>query len=380
MALDKMSYDPNSRAQRRRAERERRKKRNIKILVSLAVVIAVLLGVVTFLKADFDLPKFDVKAGFLRLVGSFDKNDEAVVNEEPLVYEETIEPSEEPEVTEETEEPEIIEPTNSLEPVLEEPVTSKAYNFPSASENNDFMNIFKNMQGETEKICILTFDDGPNKVTTPKILDILKEYGIKATFFEVGTNLELNGEMAKRTYEEGHLLLNHTYTQKYSEIYTSWDKFFEEIKKTEELIKEITGEEPLKMVRMPGGSFNSGVYGEVKQEYKVKLKENGYYFVDWSVDNGDNSSRTPEEIVEYVKSYTGSNPVVLLMEDSTLRKATPESLRGVLDYLKESGYTFKRLDEINYYEEGIVPEVLEEEEEELLFDPYLIFLDRGFIN
>ncbi len=374
MALDKMTYDPNSRSQRRRAERERRKKRNIKIAVTFAVVIVALSAVVAFFKADFDLPKFDVKAGFLRLVASFDTKDEPVVNEE---IEEPLEEIEEPMPSEEAE---IVEPTMSPETETQNISTKKSYNFPSASENNDFMDIFKNMQGETEKICCLTFDDGPNKVTTPKILDILKEYGIKATFFEVGTNLELNGEVAKRTYEEGHLLLNHTYSQKYSVIYTSWESFFDEVKKTDELIKSITGEEPLKMVRMPGGSFNSGVYGAVKQEYKAKLKENGYYFVDWSVDNGDNSSRTPEEIVEYVKSYTGSKPVVLLMEDSTLRKATPESLKGVLDYLKEMGYTFKRLDEINYFEEGIVPEVLEEEEEELIYDPYLIFLDRGFIN
>jgi len=370
MALDKMSYDPNSRSQRRKAERERRKKRNIKIAVRLGVVALVLLLAVAFLKADFNLPKFDVKAGFLRLVGNFQKTDEPQVSEEPL---------EEYEAPMSTEEPDNIKPTNSPEPAIEESVTTKSYNFPKASENNDFMDIFRNMAGEKEKICLLTFDDGPNKVTTPKILDILKEYGIKATFFEVGTNLELNGEVAKRTYDEGHLLLNHTYSQKYSEIYTSWDNFINEVKKTEELIKEITGEEPLKMVRMPGGSFNSGVYGEVKQEYKQKLKENEYYFVDWSVDNGDNSKRSPEEIIEYVKSYTGSKPVVLLMEDSTLRKATPESLRGVLDYLKEMGYTFKRLDEINYYEEGIVPEVLEEEDE-IVFDPYIIFLDRGFIN
>ncbi|MBQ7793004.1 MAG: hypothetical protein IJ366_00635, partial [Clostridia bacterium] len=173
-----------------------------------------------------------------------------------------------------------------------------------------------------------------------------------------------------------HLLANHTYTQKYSTIYTSWDAFFDEVTKTDALIGEITGETAYKLVRMPGGSFNSGVYGSVKQEYRAKLAENGYYFIDWSVDNGDNGSRTAAEILSYVKDYAGSKPIVLLMEDNSSRTATVKSLPDVIEYLKSCGYVFKRLDEICYYDDIEMPV----QDISAVPDALDIFESRGYIR
>ena len=364
--MDKYSYDPNSRIARRIKERERKRRRNRKIrliILTVIIIVAVLFGAIGVIDSlNITLPEFNPVEGFNRLVDSV-KGDESVpvINEEP-------ETSSEPEVqTEQEPEAEIEADT----PVFSSP----AGYYPAPSENNNLLDIFKTAKGETEKICCLTFDDGPNKSTTPEILDILAEYDIKATFFELGEKLAQNKDIAKRTYDEGHLLANHTYTQKYSTIYTSWDTFWDEIEKTEALITEITGQPAYKLVRMPGGSFNSGVYGSVKQEYRAKLAENGYYFIDWSVDNGDDGTRSADDILNYVKDYCGSKPVVLLMEDATARRATVSSLRDVIDYLKSCGYVFKRLDEICYYTEEEMPE---EPAEEIMILPYDTFT-RGYI-
>ncbi|MBQ8636996.1 MAG: polysaccharide deacetylase [Clostridia bacterium] len=369
--MDKYSYDPNSRIARRIKERERKRKRNRRIgitILAVIILIAVLFGAVRIIDSfNITLPEFNPVEGFNRLVDTV-KGDESapVVNDEP---DETNPPEELP-----TPKP---QEENESEEQFEENLTvsSPVGYYPAPSENNNLLDIFKTAEGETEKICCLTFDDGPNKATTPEILDILAEYDIKATFFELGEKLAQNKDIAKRTYDEGHLLANHTYTQKYSTIYTSWDTFWDEIEKTEALITEITGQPAYKLVRMPGGSFNSGVYGSVKQEYRAKLAEKGYYFIDWSVDNGDDSTRSAADIVNYVKDYCGSKPVVLLMEDATARRATVSSLRDVIDYLKSCGYVFKRLDEICYYPEEEMPE---EPVEEITILPYDTFT-RGYI-
>ncbi|MEE0944276.1 MAG: polysaccharide deacetylase family protein [Clostridia bacterium] len=360
--MDKYSYDPNSRIARRIKERERKRRRNRRIrctIITIIILVAVAVGIVRIFDSfNFTLPEFNPVEGFNRLVDTIKGDEPApVVNDAPEAQE-TPKPEEAP-----------LEESEELVPV------SPIGYYPAPSENNNLLDIFKTAQGEKDKVCCLTFDDGPNKATTPEILDILAEYNIKATFFELGEKLVQNKDIAKRTYEEGHLLANHTYTQKYSTIYTSWDTFWDEVQKTEALITEITDQPAYNLVRMPGGSFNSGVYGSVKQEYRAKLAEKDYYFVDWSVDNGDDGTRNSDDILNYVKDYCGSKPVVLLMEDATARRATVSSLRSVIDYLKSSGYVFKRLDEIAYYSESEMPQ---EPVEEVMILPYDTFT-RGYI-
>ncbi|MBS7297551.1 MAG: polysaccharide deacetylase [Eubacteriales bacterium] len=376
--MDKYSYDPNARIARRIKERERKRKRNRRIMLTVVLVVlivCVVFGIGKLLEGrNIKLPDFNPIEGFNRLVDSI-RGEETVSNDSNHIDIE-IPPIENvaPVVEEEDEMVPEVEIENVVDILSDTEAKSSKGVYPLPSNNNNLLDIFKTAKGETEKICCLTFDDGPNKVTTPQILDILAEYNIKATFFELGEKLEANKGIAKRTYDEGHLLANHTYTQKYSTIYTSWDTFWNEVQRTEALITEITGEDAYKLVRMPGGSFNSGVYGGVKQDYRAKLAENNYYFIDWSVDNGDNGNRNADEILNYVKEYTGSKHVVLLMEDATARQATVKSLRSVIEYLQECGYVFKRLDEILYYSET---EVHEAPVEEIIIPPYDTFT-RGF--
>lgn len=219
---------------------------------------------------------------------------------------------------------------------------------PSPSENNDIMSLIESSATD-KKVCYLTFDDGPNNTVTPQILDVLRRYNIKATFFQVGSLIEANEDISRRVYDEGHLIANHSYDHTYSKIYASKDSFMEEFNKTAELIKNITGDDYFPVIRFPGGSHNTGTYGEAKQEYKKSLAENGYYFCDWNALSGDAEStfQTTKQLLQTVKSTIGKqNKVVLLMHDASNKKQTVEALPEIIKYLISQGYTFATLNNI----------------------------------
>ncbi len=234
---------------------------------------------------------------------------------------------------------------------------------PLASAQNDLLKIAIEAQGTEEKICYLTFDDGPTKVT-PAVLDVLMEHDVKATFFMLGRMIEKNPDIAKRVYDEGHLLANHSYSHVYKELYATGESFMAEIEKVESLIREVTGEEPFKLIRFPGGGQNAGVYAAEKQQYKLLLQEKGYYFADWNALNGDaeGGTRSADQLVARLKATATQKNIVVLMHDAADKKTTAEALPAIIEHLKSQGYLFRRLDEIPYYpepEETIKPATLE---------------------
>lgn len=222
---------------------------------------------------------------------------------------------------------------------------------PPASTENDLLKIAIEAKGTEGKICYLTFDDGPTKEVTPKVLDVLKEQNVQATFFMLGTMLEANPDIAKRAYEEGHLLANHSYSHKYKELYATEESFLAEIKKVEGLIRNITGEEPFPLIRFPGGGHNAGTYGEQKQKYKLALQREGYYFADWNALNGDAEGVNvgTDQLLARLRETAIHQHIVVLMHDATIKKTTPQALPAMIEYLKEQGYEFRRLDKIPYY-------------------------------
>ena len=203
------------------------------------------------------------------------------------------------------------------------------------------------LKKDNVKTCSLPFDDGPTASVTPRILDILRRYNVKATFFTVGTLIENNKNIAYREYDEGHLLANHSYSHNYSDFYASKENFMSEIDKTYNLIYEITGEKDYPRVfRFPGGGFNAGSHGAAKQEYKTVLKENNIRYCDWNALNGDaeGKSRSAEELVERVKKTTkGKEDVVILMHDAATKSTTADALPYIIEYLMSQGYSFKTL-------------------------------------
>ena len=132
----------------------------------------------------------------------------------------------------------------------------------SSIETLEF-SIVTNLQNELddlyhveEKVAYLTFDDGPTKIATPKILDILKEHQIHGNFFVIGYRVKEFPDIVKRAYEEGHFIANHTYSHKNTKLYQSKDSFIEEILLADEAISNAIGVKNYHshIFRFPNGS------------------------------------------------------------------------------------------------------------------------------
>ncbi len=117
----------------------------------------------------------------------------------------------------------------------------------------------------TKKIIALTFDDGPDPADTPAILDLLKQYEAKATFFVVGKRVEMYPELAKREIVEGHEIANHTYSHSYFRKRMGGEKIQNEILKAEQAIFTTTGEKP-HLFRPPGGYYSENVVDASKKK------------------------------------------------------------------------------------------------------------------
>lgn len=200
-----------------------------------------------------------------------------------------------------------------------------------------------NLYNSEEKIVYLTFDDGPSKTVTPLILDLLKEENIKATFFVLGSRVELNPSIVKREYEEGHFIANHGYSHMYAKIYSSTNAVLDEYNKTKQAIINAVGiEYDGHLFRFPGGS-TGGKYHSLKKEAKNLLNENQIGYVDWNALSNDAAgAKTKEALLENVKQTVGEkNTVVILMHDAGDKILTYEVLPEIIQYLKEKGYTFR---------------------------------------
>ena len=205
-------------------------------------------------------------------------------------------------------------------------------------------------KGEKDKkIAYLTFDDGPSK-NTSKILNILKKYNVKATFFVNGK--PIYKDMYIRMNKEGHKIGNHTYCHEYNEIYTSVEDFKSDVNKLNRLLIEY-GIKPNYMLRFPGGSNNtvSEKYGGkiIMDELVQVMSEEGYKYYDWNVTSGDASkqSLSKEEIVKNViNGCKNNNNAVILFHDLNPKLSTVEALPEVIEYLLSENYEFRTLDTI----------------------------------
>lgn len=217
----------------------------------------------------------------------------------------------------------------------------------SQYNNENFVENVDNIYNGTEgKRVFLTFDDGPSNAVTPYILDTLKEYNIKATFFVLGNRVSLNPDLVKREYDEGHYIANHGYSHKYSEIYVSPSTVLKEYNKTEQEIKKALGDSNYSsnLFRFPGGS-SGGYYDKIKVQAKQELKKNNIAYLDWNALTYDSDgANTKEKIMKNLKETVGKkNNVVILMHDAPDKILTYETLGDVIKYLQDNGYAFKNM-------------------------------------
>lgn len=182
----------------------------------------------------------------------------------------------------------------------------------------------------------LTFDDGPSTVVTSKILDILKEEDVKATFFIVSDRVAGREEVLRRIANEGHTLGVHSKSHVYSEIYKSDETLLKDIDACAAVIKKVTGVVP-NVYRFPGG-------GTTEKARQTKLvEEHGYRVVGWNSVCGDEEipHASADVLVQTsVKTSKNKQRVVLLCHDSAYRKETAEALPKIIESFREQGYVF----------------------------------------
>lgn len=189
----------------------------------------------------------------------------------------------------------------------------------------------------------LTFDDGPSN-NTSKILDILKQEDIKATFFLVNFNSSYNS-VVKRIYDEGHSIGIHSYTHNYKLIYSSVSAYFDDLNKMNDKIKTITGSDT-KLLRFPGGSsntissFNKGIMTTLVKE----VTNAGYHYFDWNVDSSDAwSARNSNDVYNNVINNLKKGTNIVLMHDLSSNEKTVNVLEKIIKDAKEKGYIFANI-------------------------------------
>lgn len=183
---------------------------------------------------------------------------------------------------------------------------------------------------EVPKLVALTFDDGPHKTCTPKLLDGLKERNVKATFFLMGENIVGKEDLVRRMQEEGHLIGNHSYRH-IQLTHAGEDAVCEAIEKTETMIEEITGVRP-GYLRPPYGDWNESL------ECRMNLTT-----VFWSVDSLDWKLKNTKQIVKRVKKETGEGDIILMHD---IFPTSVEAALQIVDQLQSQGYTFVTVDEL----------------------------------
>ena len=199
-----------------------------------------------------------------------------------------------------------------------------------------------NVYFEKTKKVYLTFDDGPS-ARTPEVLDILNKYGVKATFFVLGSNVDQKPELVKREYDEGHFIAIHSYTHIYSQVYASPQATLDEYNRTLESVRKAIGVPNYNphLFRFPGGS-SGGPYDEVKREAIELLKQNEITHTNWNCLTGDAAgSTTIEEMWNQLnETAEGDDNLVVLMHDAGDKQITVEFLPQLIEKYQKEGYEF----------------------------------------
>ena len=199
-----------------------------------------------------------------------------------------------------------------------------------------------------EKIAFLTFDDGPNISITPKVLDILKEENVKASFFVIGKCVDSHPEITKRTYDEGHYIANHGYSHNNKKLYQSIDSFLQEVKNTDLEIGKAIGIDNYcsHVFRFPNGFMSPTNKSRKKEALKI-LEEMQYTYVDWNCLNNDSVKKySKQELLNNLKKTSkNKGSLVVLMHDTKDVSDSSTILKESIEYLKSEGYEFK-----NFYD------------------------------
>lgn len=183
-----------------------------------------------------------------------------------------------------------------------------------------------------ERVVAITFDDGPDTVQTPKILDVLQEYEVQACFFCIGNKIENSEELIQRIAFEGHLIGNHSYS------HTNWFPFYgkrrmnNDLRLCQQKLEKVT-QEKITLFRPPFGVTNPTI-GSV-------VKKMGFTVIGWSIRSLDTQQSSSEKVLQRIQRQLHPGAIILLHD------TLPQSellLKMILDLLADEGYKIKRLD------------------------------------
>jgi len=184
--------------------------------------------------------------------------------------------------------------------------------------------------GESErKYVALTFDDGPHWQNTPRLLDILQENGVRATFFIIGNRVDDHRAIVERMFAEGHMIGNHTWSHK-NVAQLSEREARDELEKTNRKLMEVTGRAPF-LFRPPMGEWKKGRVCD------------GMAIILWSVDPDDWHARGAGQIARSVIRNTGSGDIILLHD---MLAHSVEAVEDIIKILKAEGFEFVTVDEL----------------------------------
>lgn len=189
-----------------------------------------------------------------------------------------------------------------------------------------------------KKIVYLTFDDGPSPIITDKLLDVLKKYDVKATFFVVGKEIPGREKILSRIYEEGHSIGLHTYSHNIKKVYSSEDNFIKEMNMARDKVAEVTGYKS-NIIRFPGGSSR-----RMTKHMLEELHENNFKVYDWNVNLEDGVKPTlpVNTFINNAKKYSENyNRLIILMHCNYNNINTVKALPGIIEYYKSLDYRFE---------------------------------------
>lgn len=208
--------------------------------------------------------------------------------------------------------------------------------------------IFKYPMGDCvnndKKVAYLTFDDGPSD-NTRKVLEILKKYDIKATFFMIAESVTPDRyDLIKEMIDQGHVVGIHTYSHNYKKIYASVKDYLDDFYLAYTRMYEVTGEQPV-VFRFPGGSHNKYMKKNRKQ-IMAEMDRRGFQYFDWQVSAEDSIGKPTRAAItrNVLKDFKRYSKPIILLHDSSVNDVTVQSLESIIKTIKEAGYTFDTVD------------------------------------
>jgi len=198
-----------------------------------------------------------------------------------------------------------------------------------------------------EKWVCLTFDDGPSDRVTPRVLDTLKAYNVRATFFIVNYG-ESGKALIRRMIDEGHTVAIHGYSHDYASIYKSDEAFMQNVYRLRDRLRADFGYEAT-ILRFPGGSSNT-----VSRQYSVgimsrlaqRVQNEGFTYFDWNVSSGD-AAGTPASSGRIYSAVTSAlrhgRSNVVLMHDAGTKSTTADALPDIIQYCLANGYSIQAI-------------------------------------